>query len=462
VNERLSEEIVFPIHSGYVRDWGKWEVIREVVQNAADEADAGGGQVEFAYSKGQLRVHNHYTSINRTALLFGKTEKADNNKARGQFGEGLKLAMLASVREDMGMYVLTGSETWTPGIKRVRQYGNEECLVVLVEKHTTGDDVVICIDISEEDWNECKSRLLFIQKPKEMVDTTKGRIILDEAYKGNIYSKGIFVAHLDLLSFGYDLDDVKLDRDRRLVNVFELQWTLGTMFNEAIANRPDRMNLDVYKLLRDGKEDTRLFHHFTTNDNKVRIAEAFREEYGEEAVPVANAEDIKDMERCGRKAVVNPGLSEALTGHLNADVIRKDVNSLIAQRHDWTNLTNEERDNLFEFVKLIDVATEDVRAGKYRPLGFGLDTEIPERLIIVDFHNDSMTGFSGASPEDRTVLIARRILTDRPELIRTLIREEAYVIGSDGKGYAGHVGKTWGTHHIDLIGRIWSSIFFRI
>jgi hypothetical protein len=457
------DTIVLPIHRDYVPDWGKWEVVRELVQNAVDQARSDGDGCEFGYDhqRGRLEIYNQYATISRGSLLFGKTDKADDDRMRGQFGEGLKLAMLAGVREDMNVLVRTGRELWTPKIERVASFDTEECLVVEISKNNPQVDYVkVSVRLSEDDWKTLKRRLLFIEKPKDVIETSKGRIILDDDHKGNVYSKGIFITHMEKLNFGYDLDSVKLDRDRRLVDVFDLQWILGTMFNEAIEKRPERMNLDVYKMIRDGKEDTRQFRYLGDVSSKERIADAFREEYGEDAVPVASASDVKDMERYGRKAVVNPHLSDALAGHLDASVVRADANNLIKTKYRWVDLTNEERDNLFEFVQLIDRATESDRDGDCRPLGFGMDTETPERLLIVDFRSDTMEGFS--SGDSFTVMIARRLLTNRTKLLQVLVREEAYVLGSRGRGYAGHVGKSWGDQHIELIGRIWASVFFRI
>ncbi len=94
--------IKYPISANYVSHWGIWEAAREILQNAMDAP-----QYNVSYTDGEMIVTNP-GSLNLKALLLGESDKAEG--ARGQYGEGLKLAMLIAAREKRTMRVWTGSE----------------------------------------------------------------------------------------------------------------------------------------------------------------------------------------------------------------------------------------------------------------------------------------------------------------------------------------------------------------
>jgi len=87
--------ITYPISLQYRKEWGMWEAIREIKQNALDEC---GGFIETRYSDG-LEIRDKGNGLAVRHLLFGVSDK-DGVTTRGKFAEGLKIAMVVCLRNN--------------------------------------------------------------------------------------------------------------------------------------------------------------------------------------------------------------------------------------------------------------------------------------------------------------------------------------------------------------------------
>lgn len=83
---------------GYVRQWGLWEALRELLQNWADQRDNSEDDrdtVEFSvrngHDVGTVVLKNHGVTLTPDTLTLGGTSKADGG-SRGKYGEGMKLS----------------------------------------------------------------------------------------------------------------------------------------------------------------------------------------------------------------------------------------------------------------------------------------------------------------------------------------------------------------------------------
>lgn len=93
--------------STWRQDWGEWEAIRDIVQNALDEAE----YYTWGYDDG-LWIMDKGKGVAVADFLLGPPKlKADY--ARGKFGEGMKIATLALIRKGYSIHVKTvGRELW--------------------------------------------------------------------------------------------------------------------------------------------------------------------------------------------------------------------------------------------------------------------------------------------------------------------------------------------------------------
>ena len=108
-------KVILTISDKYVPTWGLEEIIREIVTNALD-GEAVGHKMSIGYSKRTrtLKVSNEGAKLDKAVLLLGHTTKLDVENQRGQFGEGLKLALLAAARVDLDLKITNNDEKLDP------------------------------------------------------------------------------------------------------------------------------------------------------------------------------------------------------------------------------------------------------------------------------------------------------------------------------------------------------------
>ena len=100
--------IVIGPTSTWRQDWGEWEAIRDIVQNALDETE----NYSWGYDDEGLYIRDVGKGIAVADFLLGPP-KLKPDYARGKFGEGMKIAALALLRLGYSVRVETvGKEIW--------------------------------------------------------------------------------------------------------------------------------------------------------------------------------------------------------------------------------------------------------------------------------------------------------------------------------------------------------------
>jgi len=109
----------------YRSNWGMWEAIRDIVQNALDETEA------YTYGSDDegTWIADTGTGVSVRDFLYGEAkDKKKPEWARGQFGEGMKIAILTFLREGYQTRICTSNkEIWAvfyPQKVGVRDYEN--------------------------------------------------------------------------------------------------------------------------------------------------------------------------------------------------------------------------------------------------------------------------------------------------------------------------------------------------
>jgi len=436
-------QIELPITKDYVPDWGPWEGVRELVQNAVDEQDLNGHQMNVTHDGEWLRVRSVGADMNRSALLLGKTAKKDVEKARGQFGEGLDLAFLALTRAGLDVECRTQTEKWKPRLDSSEEYAGEIVLIVNTRKMQTHVSwVEVSVRIPIEDWDTMKSRFLFIDPPKEgqYVKTSYGTILLEKRRKGMVFVKGIFVAMKDKISHGYDMAKVKLDRDRRVVDTFDLSWNASQMYQEAVA-RDEGMARRTYEMLRDGCEDVRYIGSmYVSQDVRQKIVAAFEKEHGANAMPVTSIAESREMAHVGVKGVmVEKSLREIIEqekGSAQEAKVKKGRD--VSERFSWDDLISDEKTILSRTCKVVDAAVARLLKRKNRE-------PLMERLEVVTFNDQDVEG----TAKNQSVRIGRIHLVDFRMTLTILIHEEAHCVS---------LGTDLSKGHFDVTEEIWSYV----
>lgn len=433
-------QIELPLTKDYVSDWGPWDAVREIIQNAKDEQELNGSEMTVTHDGIWLNVRNIGAELDRSALLIGKTSKKGIEHARGQFGEGLDLAFLVLARSGIEVICRTPTEKWIPRIDTSEEY-NEEVLIVSTRKMKMQVSWVdIAIKIPLEDWEQMKPRFLFLDPPKEgeHVKTEHGTILFEDRHKGHVFVKGIFVALKDNISHGYDMNNVKLDRDRRVVDTFDLSWTASQMYSEA-ARRSDLMANRAYRMLRDGCEDVRYIGSmYVDHDTCQRIVKAFEKEHGENAMPVSSIAESREMEHAGIKGVIVDKPLRELIEREKGSALQAKINKGrdIKERFSWHDLIDTEQEILTKACEMVDSAVAHLI--KDRP-------PIMNRLDVVTFNDPDVQG----TAKNQDIRISRIHLIDLRETLAVLIHEEAHAMSLD---------KDMSKGHFDTTEEIWSYV----
>jgi len=437
-------KIELTIKVDYLPNWGTFEGVRELLQNAKDaEAEFGAPMNvrvrESKDSAGILCIENEGCTMPYEALLLGHTSKSERSDLIGKFGEGFKLGILALVRAGHTVKIRNGGEVWTPEIVASEKFGGARVLAFdIVGGRKNENRVQIEISGIGADLfrDEIKPRFLWLDKDgrrkDEMVKTDHGTLLLGDRYKGRIFVKGIFVEHKPEAPYGYDLFDCDVDRDRRMVASYDFQWRARSIWSSAMRQRPDLCQTFLGMVEAGAPEAGSIDDYYAArlpDAFKDHAADEFIKRHGKDAVPVANIGESADLEHFGRKGiVVNSSLKSILEQKLGPlTKVKEDLKTEVTRTYSWHELTEEQRANVTRAVKLVSAVTRCSL----------------EELSICDFRSPQLQGLYGADG----IKLAARVVANRAECLETLVHEVAHREGGDGeKG------------HVAAIERIWSAI----
>ncbi len=186
------------MHLNYCPDWTLADARRELMQNALD---AG------------LLVHSQHSLISKgqmpeKAFILGYSSKRDNSSTLGQFGEGLKLAMLVYERAGQPLHILTGNT-----------------LITTKRYEVQGEPVVDIVTLSD-DRNEENTVILFSQ-PQDWSSTYIDPTPRVLPYKPELYIGGLHICSLEgKFKHGYVLrpGTVTLNRDRKSADPWQIAY----------------------------------------------------------------------------------------------------------------------------------------------------------------------------------------------------------------------------------------------
>jgi hypothetical protein len=227
-------------------------------------------KLTFSPKTKTLKLKNFDVALARKILLLGFSSKTKKDYLVGQFGEGLKVGILAMIREKKTVTMKTGDEIWTfclledhnfseqvlsvvmePIPKPIVNDLQEPTLATLSQYQTTC--TTIC-NVSIEEWDTFSRDFLFLRKPKEWVETNIGYLILDPLYKHKLFVKGFWIADLkdDGLLFGVNLKKMELDRDRRaVVKRHDIENQVSDIWSKSIVKRQDLVPVFFDLLMQD-------------------------------------------------------------------------------------------------------------------------------------------------------------------------------------------------------------------
>ncbi len=413
-----------PITSEYLPKWKTWEGLREVIQNALDEEiqNEHEAAVYFDEETSTVTVTNKGSTLDPRAFLFGHTTKAGDARTIGEYGEGLKLGVLALVREGYEVRIDVGSDVWTARFLNSRKY-KAKILAFDIEKDVNPNNENVTVTVkgvsASEYFAAIKRFLRFYPAEviKEGTSSFYGYVLTEAQFRGRIFVKGVWVQDYEGLEFGYDFgNSVELNRDRNLVSDFEISWTAAHVIEEVLKGDCSREFLvRIYNVLEkeESVEAQRLARSLST-ESKAKLADLFRERHGEKAVPVRDRNGVEKAEFFGAQPViVTPHMADTMDGLEGMEASRIAEQTGVEKEYQLLHLSADEEKKLRDACELV---SEVVRVKI-------------EDLRIVDFDSISTYGlyFGGE------IFVARKVL-QRPlwKVIQVVCHEAMHLVGADG------------------------------
>lgn len=435
-----NRRIELTIKTDYVPSWGLVEGIREILQNARDAEIEYGAKMSIRHSGDTLTFTNTGCRLPLEALLLGHTTKADNESLAGQFGEGMKLGALALVRAGHAVMIRSGGEVWTTAIEDSRTFPCKVLAFHIKDGNKDKERVSVEIrGISAEVWRTVSKRFLFIQ---EDIGPTfqygANQVLLDPVYRGMVYVKGIFVCEMPKLTYGYDMQHVKTDRDRKMVNPYELANLTRNLWESVIYlidPKQRKQALDCfYDLLKEGAEDVRSYEDpyyskYMNPDLLKEFLTCWVNDFGALTVPSESASEAMEVEHYGKRGrIVGRAAYHVLWAALGGkDELKKQFENSVTRTYRIDELTPAEATAFRLALSLVN----NVQAVE------------PERVSVVDFKSRELRGlFAGGN-----ILLAKWLFS-RPALgLQVLIHEVAHHYGLDGS-----------KDHVHAIESLWCSV----
>lgn len=313
----MQSKFELSISTGYVPDWGITEAFRELYQNAIDnetinpENKASFSFVQEDEKTGTVRITNRTSVLTKESLLLGSTTKANDENTIGKHGEGYKIAFMVLLRngKKIKVYNSSAKEIWEVRLVKSRKYNGQLVTTVFVQKDAvwkkkTDDNLTIEVSgITPEEYAEVIDKNLHLREYKSVAVGEYGEILLDENEAGRVYVEGLYVCESKGFKYGYNLkaSRINLDRDRKLVDSFHLEWETSGMWVKLSSENAEYRERFA-KLV---SEHTRDVSKSANNDCFTYMAaeayetvyKQFLEENGSNAIPVTDNLKYEEVKR---------------------------------------------------------------------------------------------------------------------------------------------------------------------
>lgn len=164
-------------------------------------------------------------------------------------------------------------------------------------KRPNNDLTIEISGVTEKEYADIVKHNLHLrkEKPKAYEVENRGRILLDESERSNIYVKGLYVTSIEQFKYGYDFEPqiLGLDRDRRMVNTFNVSWESSVLWKYAAKD--EQLRILGLQLIDEEAADVSYITDTSYAENDIFNAAVskFKETNGENAVPVTNNEDYE-------------------------------------------------------------------------------------------------------------------------------------------------------------------------
>jgi len=296
----MEKIIKLTMTDGYVNDWGTWEAVRELAQNAMDHADKTNTKMKLGYNRGakQFIVSSKDIKLDVKTLLLGSSTKNTDKTMRGQFGEGYKLAILALLRLGNTVVIHNADEIWIPSFEYDEDFGADLLTITINKKKTVNKDLTFVIGkMNIEQANEISGRLIIDNNKVAGYNSPYGKVLTETRFLNQIFVGGIYVCTPNIkLEHGYNFKPiyVTLGRDRGLIDSFDVQWLASRCW--ANIDKDDKLKeaeSEAVKLIISGSHSMSYYGSSSYNSRITeQVAEQFYSDKPVTAVPVCSQKEF--------------------------------------------------------------------------------------------------------------------------------------------------------------------------
>lgn len=334
-------KIELTLAPNYVPTWTLIDAVRELFQNALDQQKQNSeNEASWHYDDvtGVLTISNATSKLTAASLLLGQTTKADDKSTIGQFGEGYKIATLVLLREGKNVvfYNYGAREVWRPRFVKSRRFGTD-ILTFFIEKKAIWEkvpsaDLVITIDgiSADEYYDQIVPSNLHLRSDFEVIEETEYGDVLNLA--GKVFVNGLYVCDYEPYTYGYNFkpEHIRLDRDRKMVNDFDLRWMASKMWSSS--NNTDK----VLEMISEDNADVAFLKDVSYSKKWHNLAaEKFKDVYGPEAIPVTSQEEMDSVPTGYKGVVVNSNYSALVRNSSYFIMPEPDSTSPLDELQDW-------------------------------------------------------------------------------------------------------------------------------
>lgn len=350
-------KIELTIAPTYVPSWTYVDAIRELFQNALDqEAQNPENKASWDYhdDKHELVIRNATSKLTAASLLLGHTTKAGDKATIGQFGEGYKIATLVLLREGKNVvfYNYGIKEIWRPRFVKSRRFGTGILTFFIEKKAVWGKksvwervpsaDLEIVIEgiTPEEYYGEIVPSNLHLRNDYKVLKETEYGDIID--LSGKVFVNGLYVCDYKPYTYGYNFkpEHIKLDRDRRMVNDFDLRWMASKMWSTC-------KDIDkVLEMIVENKADVTYIKEVSWDSDWCgTAAEKFFSMYGPDAIPVTSQAELESVPAGYKGIVVSEIYNSLIRGSSSFIMPASDDRSPVDDLQEWFDGIKEKLDD---------------------------------------------------------------------------------------------------------------------
>lgn len=385
------------LHVDYQKDsWSILEALRELLANALDAEKAnlhtGKGKCKIEYSNKTLTITTQELTVSATALLMGTSSSKSDAKLIGQFGEGLPMALLVLARGGWDVTIYNGSEKWTPKIVKSDEYGGAKVLGIETRKMIKErNDFSVEIKGIEKEELETLYSLFFALEPDLKSnngiysDRHGNSVITNPKFAQCVYIKGVFVTKVTNLMFGYNIQTLQLNRDRKFVDISSLSQHILTTLDNTVQNSDTFLKLYVSKLLLIGYSNAlETESHYTLRYNSA-IQEEVKSQWINlipvRAIICRNNEEAESIKERNKEPFIVPSLIY--------DIIQAEINNIST----FSKVTENEAKTIKAIMDNADYPFYSQLA-RIHKAALSIWPSLPSSLYIAKFEDDYQASYA--------------------------------------------------------------------